>query len=123
VNNLEKDAMYKRWPRTLRQLLYPSWSLHSISRNLYTVIANVDPLTIAGAMLLAQMNMLYQQQYPIRFGIVLVCSERGLAGGSEDYVPNQASSADVCRLFAHAKEVRTLSFTSCPLIRIFIFLK
>ena len=30
VNNLEKDSMYARWPRALKQLSYPTWSLHSI---------------------------------------------------------------------------------------------
>lgn len=25
VNNLEKDAMYKRWPKKLKQLTFPSW--------------------------------------------------------------------------------------------------
>ena len=36
LNNLERDAPYKRWPKTVKQLLYPSWSLHTIARNLYT---------------------------------------------------------------------------------------
>jgi Thioredoxin-like domain len=77
VNNLERDAMYSRWPRTLRQLLFPSWSLHTIARNLYTVVVVADPATYEGAALLMQMQMLLQQQYPIRFGITLACEEGG----------------------------------------------
>jgi hypothetical protein len=40
--------MYARWPKKLRQLLYPSWNLQTIARNLYTIIAVVDPGSEAG---------------------------------------------------------------------------
>ena len=30
INNLERDAAYKRWPKALKQLTYPTWSLHTI---------------------------------------------------------------------------------------------
>ena len=114
VNNLEKDSMYARWPRALKQLSYPTWSLHSIQvhipphditirlsmntacisylpllsilphpvsaqyspqRNLYTLLAVVDPVTIEGAALLLQLQAMHQQQYPLRFGVVLACEE------------------------------------------------
>lgn len=74
VNNLEKDAAYKRWSRSLRMLNMPSWSLHTISRNLYTLIAVIDPLSLDGAALSMQMNMMWQQQFPVRFGVVLMCN-------------------------------------------------
>ena len=48
LNNLEKDAQYKRWPRSLRQLMYPSWNLHTLARNLYTMVLVVDPTTAGG---------------------------------------------------------------------------
>ena len=82
--------MYKRWPKTVRQLLYPSWSLHAIAKNLYTAITIVDPLTEAGAAILTQINMIYSQTYPIRFGVTISC-KAGLG-------------VDVCTLFHHARE-------------------
>ena len=134
VNNLEKDSMYTRWPRALKQLSYPTWSLHSIQRNLYTLLAVVDPVTLEGAALLLQLQAMHQQQYPLRFGVVLACEEtqslaqhnqRTSANGGgkessslmgEDEDPSSASSIDVCRLFGHAK-VRTyppyLYLTNC----------
>jgi len=71
LNNLEKDPQYKRWPRSLRQLAFPSWSLHSLSRNLYTLILVVDPTTAAGVQALQTIQGLHQQMYPVRFGIAL----------------------------------------------------
>ena len=98
LNNLEKDASYKRWPKTVRQLLYPSWSLHTIAKNLYTAVIVVDPLTTEGAGMLLQVQMLLQQEYPIRFGVSLDCSES--TSGLHEY----ADSKDVCVLFGRIKE-------------------
>lgn len=36
LNNVQKDPQYQRYPRTLETLLYPSWQLHPIAKNLYT---------------------------------------------------------------------------------------
>lgn len=82
--------MYKRWPKSVRQLLYPSWSLHAIAKNLYTVIMVVDPLSENGAALLNQAQMIYSQTYPIRFGFTLSC--KGLI------------NIEVCKLFHFARE-------------------
>lgn len=71
LNNLEKDAQYKPWPRSLKQLLYPSWSLHTIARNMYTLIIVIDVLSIEGGSMIFQMNMMQEQQFPVRFGIVV----------------------------------------------------
>lgn len=45
LNNIEKDEQYSAWPRSLKQLLFPSWSLTTVRRNMYTLIANVDILS------------------------------------------------------------------------------
>jgi len=37
LNNVEKDPQYQQWPKSLHQLLYPSWQLHTISLNLYSL--------------------------------------------------------------------------------------
>lgn len=95
LNNLEKDEMYAMWPKSLRQLLYPSWSIQTIARNIYTLIGVVDLLSEDGANLFMQFNMLYQQQYPIRFGSVFSCS----SVISVEHSQNE----HFCRLFSHLK--------------------
>lgn len=69
-NNLEKDFQYSRWSKSVKQILVPSWSIQPIAKNLYTMISIIDPFTMGGCNLFMQMRMMYEQQYPIRFGIV-----------------------------------------------------
>ena len=114
VNNLEKDAQYKKWPKQLRQLMYPSWQLHSLSRNLYTLMMVVDPTTEAGLAALQQMEALYNHMYPVRFGVVI--SSRANAGvlrsereptalpmSAGDTESDIATATDVAVLFSAAK--------------------
>ena len=115
VNNIERDGMYARWPRALNQLTYPTWSLHTVQRNLYTLLAVVDPASYEGAALLLQLQAMHQQQYPLRFGIVLACESRvslathlatlaTLTPGTGVDWEAPADTLDLCRLFAHAKQ-------------------
>lgn len=120
VNNLEKDAMYKQWPKTLRQLGQPAWNLILVARNLYTCISVIKPLSFAGANLVLQTEALIEGGMPIRFGYVLSCSDRdetvsvwdsaassggsghsrarnGGYGGIQDGI---ASNMDVCVLYS-----------------------
>ena len=99
LNNLEKDKIYKQWPKTLTTLLYPSWNLHTIARNLYTLIVNVDALSEDGLSLLSQVKMLQEESLPIRFGVVLSCSSNG---NEPDRV--QELRKNVCRLYSSLSE-------------------
>lgn len=101
INNLEKDRMYTRWPQSVQQLLYPSWSLHYIGKNLYTLVASIDPLTYDGALIISQIRDMWQQQYPIRFGFSFACSNKK---SDSKY----ASSSDICRLYASLKTSKKL---------------
>ena len=101
LNNLERDKAYKRWPKTVRQLLYPSWSLHTIAKNLYTIILVVDPLTSGGASLLMQTHMLMEQNYPVRFGVIFDCSKHNDASRRDS---KKATPYDVCLLVSRIKE-------------------
>lgn len=94
ANNLEKDPLYKQagWPKTLKTLLYPSWSLHTIARNLYTLVIVADPLTIEGASMISESQMMLMQQFPVRIGYVFPCT--GSNGLGEDY----------CRIFAYLRD-------------------
>jgi len=94
LNNLEKDKMYQKWGKSVQALLYPSWQLPKIARNLYTVVIVSDPLSRDGANLLLQMQQIYMNSYPLRFGLVLDCD-----GGSMTGVSGQ----DVCAVFNAVK--------------------
>ena len=99
-NNLERDKAYKRWPKTVKQLVYPSWSLHTIAKNLYTLILVVDPLSLDGATLLMQAHMLMEQNYPVRIGMIFDCSNHVPTGDDS----KKATPFDVCLLVSRIKE-------------------
>jgi len=112
LNNLEKDAMYRGMPRSLKQLLYPSWSIVAVARNLFTLISVVDLFSEEGASLLMQMYMMVQQQYPVRMGLVLACdqaraptstSSSSSASTSDTSSSSDSIHCDFCRLFAALK--------------------
>ena len=101
LNNLEKDATYRHLPRSLRTLLQPAWSLTALSRNLYTLILVVDPLTQSGANMLMQIYMMMQQQYPVRFGLVFNCVSTG---------PH--AQEDFCRLFSQMRTKHSMEYAT-----------
>ena len=72
LNNIDKDPQYQRWPKSLQQLMYPSWQLHAIARNLYTMTLVLDLEDAASARALATMRDLYERTFPVRFSILLV---------------------------------------------------
>lgn len=72
LNNIEKDPQYQRWPRSLRQLLMPSWQLIAVARNLYTMTLIVDLTEPAAVKALLTLRDLYERVFPIRFSILLV---------------------------------------------------
>jgi hypothetical protein len=98
INNLERDSQYKRWSKKLQQLLYPSWSLIPLARNLYTVIAVVNVLSMEGANMMIQLQMLHQQMMPVRLGYVLSCEADVQTSTSS------LSPADICRIYLYVKE-------------------
>lgn len=108
INNLEKDKVYKSWPKKLSTLLKPSWELHAIARNMYTFIAVIDPVDPTGAELLLQLHSMLQQKYPIRFGFVLYCGHHEV----DEMVAAKSLQARVCRLFSQAKTYGTEEATS-----------
>jgi UDP-glucose:glycoprotein glucosyltransferase len=100
LNNLEKDSQYKRLPKSVTTLLQPSWQLTGLSRNIYTLVAVVNPVSVEGASMLFQVNQIYEQQYPVRVGIVWACdAPLSLAARKHD----AATAEDVCRLYGEAK--------------------
>jgi hypothetical protein len=115
MNNLEKDSMYRRWPASLQQLLMPSWSLNSVSKNMYTMILVLDPLSALGADLVVQVKEMWMQQFPIRFGFVLYPGSgedlrRQETGVVAELTPASAATrVHVCDVFGFAKEYQSTS--------------
>jgi Thioredoxin-like domain len=121
LNNLEQDAMYTRWPDALQQLLQPSHQLHSLRKNLVTLLLVLDPLgdsssgdatATAAAAGTLQLAVAIAAQLPIRVGLVLtseadVAAHRsGLWQLTDNAVQHNsnspASSRDIAELAAAA---------------------
>lgn len=91
----------------------------------------IDPFSNSGAMMAIQMQMMWQQQYPVRFGFTLDCSIEGdiIQSNDDDSVADNkekeekktiaryASTGDFCRLFAAAREVL---FVICAFLMFFL---
>lgn len=46
LTNAEKDEEFKAWPSSVSTLLQPSWGMHVIRKNLYTIILVLDPMSL-----------------------------------------------------------------------------
>ncbi len=79
-NDVEKDAMYARWPRDLDALLQPVQRLIPVRKNLFTVIAVADPARTEDRAALNLLVQLVQQGAPMRLGVVFDEAERQSAG-------------------------------------------
>ena len=52
--------------------MYPSWQLHAVARNLYTMTLVVDVTDPASLRAVATMRDLFERTFPVRFSILLV---------------------------------------------------
>jgi hypothetical protein len=68
-NNLEKDARYKHWDRSLVAILQPSWQLPRIAANLYTAVAIIDPSTPMGVRAIGDALAVFNSGMPMRIGL------------------------------------------------------
>ncbi|PON86639.1 UDP-glucose:Glycoprotein Glucosyltransferase [Trema orientale] len=105
LNNLEEDAMYKRWRNNINEILMPVFpgQLRYIRKNLFHAVAVIDPATICGLeaslsfyvimasillccpaadvfnnWILQSIDMitsLYENSFPMRFGVILYSSK------------------------------------------------
>ncbi|XP_046852680.1 UDP-glucose:glycoprotein glucosyltransferase 1-like isoform X2 [Xenia sp. Carnegie-2017] len=74
VNDLERDAIYRDWPSSITELLRPTFMgmLRYIAKNIYNLIVCVDPVAESTSELINMIDEMYQNQMPIRFGILFV---------------------------------------------------
>ncbi|XP_052141963.1 UDP-glucose:glycoprotein glucosyltransferase [Oryza glaberrima] len=76
LNNLEEDALYKRWRSNINELLMPVFpgQMRYIRKNLFHAVYVLDPASVCGAETIDMVLSLYQDSVPIRFGIILYSS-------------------------------------------------
>jgi len=77
MNDLEKDDMYRQWPRSLDTLLQRGWpgQLRFIARNIWTAIFLVDPSDMQSLTFLSWAFEQMEQQLPVRFGVAFKYSK------------------------------------------------
>lgn len=83
VNDLEKDPMYRAMPRSLMGLLQPGFmgQVPSVRRNVFTALLAFDPATPQGLLAGNSADMMVQQGWPIRIGLMPVpFSKEGTPG-------------------------------------------
>jgi UDP-glucose:glycoprotein glucosyltransferase len=78
LNDLEKDAAYRKWPTTLVNLLQPMTpnQLPALARNIYTLILAGSPVDPEFLELARSSLELLEDRTPVRLG-VLVCTSAG----------------------------------------------
>ena len=82
ANNLEKDPEYKDWPPSVQQLLYPSWQLTTVAKNLYTALLVLDASTDEALNAIYVAHAMLRQGYPVRVAFVL--GDASLSDDSSD---------------------------------------
>jgi hypothetical protein len=111
INNLEKDAIYVSggYSSSVMTLAQPSWSLHMIAKNLYTVVAIVNPFSLDGCHLVQTIQQVFESRYPIRLGLVIASRKADdKAVLSEGTADRPANPSDFLRIFEFIKSSQKL---------------
>lgn len=83
LNNLEKDKKYQQWPRSMQEILRPTYPgmTRSIARNFYHLVFLVDPAQLESQALLKVAESFYVNDVPIRIGFVFVTNNEKQTDG------------------------------------------
>ena len=86
VNDIEKDAQYKRWSSNINELLQPSYPgmLRRIRKNMYNLILVVDPVKKEGRSIIKLAESFFIHSAPLRIGIVLAVNSDPKLTGLDD---------------------------------------
>lgn len=115
INNLEEDSLYKRWRSNINEILMPTFpgQLRYIRKNLFHAVYVIDPATSCGLEVIDMIANLYENQFPMRFGVILYSTtfiEKVEKNGGEKISDFSVSSTDedisslIIRLFVYIKE-------------------
>ncbi|KAK7247307.1 hypothetical protein RIF29_42188 [Crotalaria pallida] len=111
LNNLEEDGKYERWRSNLNEILMPVFpgQLRYIRKNLFHAVFVLDPASSCGLEAIDLITSLYEDNFPVRFGIVLYSSKHVMQ--LENHSTNEKSnkfdediSTMIICLFSYIKE-------------------
>ena len=100
ANNLEKDEDYKEWPPSVQQLLYPSWQLTTVAKNLYTALLVLDGSFDEALNAVYVAHAMLRQGYPVRVAFVLGDASVSDAVEGDVFGDDAASVVDEARVIA-----------------------
>lgn len=117
INDLEVDAMYKRWRSNIQEILMPVFpgQLRYIRKNIFHAVYVLDPFSISGLETVDMIISLYENNLPMRFGVILYSTkliqkiesnidEIQLSSMEDDSQLEEDISSLVIRLFLYIKE-------------------
>ncbi|KAG2548509.1 hypothetical protein PVAP13_9KG188900 [Panicum virgatum] len=110
LNNLEEDGMYRRWRSNIQELLMPVFpgQMRYIRKNLFHAVYVFDPASACGAETIDMVLSLYQDNVPIRFGIIMYSSRLiNFIEESDGTLPvndGEDTSILITKLFLYIKE-------------------
>ncbi|XP_074311136.1 UDP-glucose:glycoprotein glucosyltransferase-like [Silene latifolia] len=115
LNNLEEDSIYKRWRSNINEILMPTFpgQLRYIRKNIFHAVYVIDPATSCGLEVIDTIVNLYENQFPMRFGVILYSTafiEKADKSNGNIVTESNPSSTDedissfIIRLFIYIKE-------------------
>ncbi|KAL1553421.1 UDP-glucose:glycoprotein glucosyltransferase isoform X2 [Salvia divinorum] len=113
INNLEVDAMYKRWRSNINEILMPVFpgQLRYIRKNLFHAVFVLDPASPCGIETIDTIIALFENNLPMRFGVILYSAK----------LVEMIEANDGELPVAHLKD--DLEDISSLIIRLFIYIK
>eukprot|EP00257_Ricinus_communis_P021573 XP_015581097.1 UDP-glucose:glycoprotein glucosyltransferase isoform X1 [Ricinus communis] len=116
LNNLEEDAMYKQWRSNINEILMPVFpgQLRYIRKNLFHAVYVLDPATSCGLESVDMIISLYENNYPVRFGLMLYSSK---------FIKKIEVSGGDLHLSSIEDNSQTEEDLSSLIIRLFIYIK
>jgi UDP-glucose:glycoprotein glucosyltransferase len=86
INNLDKDKAYKQWGNSVKLMLQPYFPgmIRPIARNLFTIIAIVDPAVPESLNILKTAHAFYAHQVPVRIGFIFIVNDDKNVSGKDD---------------------------------------
>ena len=70
LNDLENDKKYKHWPKSMQEILRPTYAgmMRSIARNFFHIVLILDPAKDNSRMLIKTVESFYVNDLPFRIG-------------------------------------------------------